>query len=311
VTLYVVPCGISIIDGLESGRGRPTGADGGENLTGPAAAWAERLLGGEFTDVEVVASWRSQLGALLDEVALAGWKPAVCAETNTLAHRVSDLTRLLAAPAQNRVVVLASDTAPGLAAAMLVASRIAGDDLGRVRYATADASQPDRTGHRLAYGTVTVLRVFNLAPDAPDGLQTGVAGLGQALRSAHDQSSGAALEVHLTGGFKATLLHLLAMTELLHSLPDSQVTAWYLYDDHPDRSKVVPIGLRRFTDGYLLWAQRELSAVAAGHPPTDVEYTLEGAAWSRQGATAQLNSFGTGFLAVLTPAPPARSDEGG
>lgn len=308
MTIYVVPCGVSILDGLAKGRGHPVGAADGEILVDEARAWAERLRHGGYADGEVVDAWRDELADQVEAAEFPLWQPDVAAETNTLAHRGVDLDRPLV---DRRVALLASDTAPGLASAMLVASRIAGDDLHRVRYTTAHGALGEHLVCTLPTGTVTVVRIVGLAPDASDGLRSGAAGLGLALRAAYDAAAGDPVEVHLTGGFKATLLHLLSMTELLHSLADSNVTAWYLYDDDPQLTGAVQIGLRQFTSGHLDRVAEELAAVRAGTEPPEWEFALEGAAWTRQDGQPKLNGFGTGYLGVLRPGNVTRSEEGG
>ncbi|MEV4511592.1 hypothetical protein AB0K00_21775 [Dactylosporangium sp. NPDC049525] len=305
MTVYVLPCGVSILDGLARGR---AGTADATAVVADVVALAGRVHHRTLTATEVAPHWRAELATALDDADLADWRPEVSAETSTLARRGTiDLARLLSAG--HRVAVLASDTSRGLAAALLVASRLAGGDLSRLRYAATDEALP-----AFPPCTVTVVRVAGLAPDTRDGLIQGAAGLGAALRAAGTAATGEELEVHLTGGFKASLLHLLSMTELLHSAGGTTVTAWYLHDDtdNPDQARTVQIGLRRFSARYLQRLGEELSNVAAGRePPSWDDFTLREAAWTHVAGRPTLNGFGAGYLAVLGTTTPDRSDEGG
>lgn len=311
MTLYVLPCGRSILDGLARGR---AGTADTTTVVADAVAFAGQVHQRILAVAEVAPRWQAQLGTTLDGADLTTWRPEVSAETATLDRRGTavDVNRLLTTPvtgSHQRAVVLASDTTHGLAAALLVASRLTADDLSRLRYAATDGPPPT-----FPAGTVTVVRVTGLTPDTRDGLTEGAAGLGTALRCAGIAAAGDDLEVHLTGGYKASLLHLLSMTELLHSAGGATVTAWYLHDDtgNPAQTHTVRIGLRRFSARYLTRLRQELSDVAAGRQPSSWEdFTLEDAAWTTVAGRPTLNGFGTGYLALLGTTPPDRSDEGG
>ncbi|KXK59003.1 hypothetical protein AWW66_26600 [Micromonospora rosaria] len=310
MTVYVVPCGVSIIDGLT--RGRHGHADP-QDLLAQATEFGRRLHADRIPTPTVVHEWWQTIAEAADDTDVSTWSPVVAAETATLAGRdKADIDRLLATtPQAHRVVLLASDTPQGLTAALLVATRLArptnDGELHRIHY--AETHRSTLTGG-LPAGTVTVVRVRGLAADAPDGLRTGSAGLGGTLRAALDTSNGEPVEVHLTGGFKATLLHLLSLAELAHSI-NGKLTAWYLPDDLPGRPRSVPIGLRRFSPGYLDWVRDEVTTVARGGRPPIHEVTAHGAAWDDTTGTPRLNGFGEAYLALLGSAPVARSDEGG
>jgi len=303
---------VSILDGLAKGRG---GTADTSALNSTATHFAGRLVDGVLPAAEVLpaakvaAAWTDHMGQLVEDVDLPGWEPQVCAETNTLAcRRGVDVNQLFrSGRAGNRVTLLASDTTRGLAAAMLAGSRLAAGDLTRLRYTTTAGPVVD-----LPSGTVTVVRVAGLAPDATDGLLRGAAGLGAVLRAAGDAAGDESIEVHLTGGFKSALLHLLSMTELLHSMKGDTVTAWYLYDDVPGRATTVPIGLRRFSPTYLNWMRSELSAADDGREPAGWgPFTLHGSAWESTTGTPTLTPFGKGYLSLLGTSPEDHSDEGG
>jgi hypothetical protein len=142
-------------------------------------------------------------------------------------------------------------------------------------------------------------------------LDIAAAGLGQALRAAYDSADGAPVEIHLTGGLKATLLHILLMAEVLHSLNAKvEVSAWYLYDDDAAASpQAVRIGLRCFERIYLGEMRKELCNVRDGNATSG--RTFEGLAWRGEGPEARLTDFGTAFLAVLgEEIHPPGDDEG-
>jgi hypothetical protein len=309
VTVYVLPCGVSILDGIDKGRGGFSGDS--KALTSAATDLTGRIILGSLPTAEVTAAWTDQMAQLMNDADLPGWKAQVCAETNTLACRTEiDVDRLIrTAGAGNRVVLLASDTARGLAAAMLTGSRLTNGDLTRLRYTT--------TGSLISLTpeTVTVVRIVGLAPDATDGLLQGAAGLGTALHAVLDATGGAkggdSVEVHLTGGFKSALLQLLSMTELLHSMkPSGTVTAWYLHDDDSDTAKTVQIGLRRFIAADVKWLRTELSMVDDGRKPGEGGYALRGSGWDLVKGKPSLNSFGRGYLSLLGKEPADGSDEG-
>jgi hypothetical protein len=114
------------------------------------------------------------------------------------------------------------------------------------------------------------------------------------LRAAFDV--GEELEVHLTGGFKATLLHTLAMTEILYSLDDARVRACYVFEDTgAPPAAATAIGLRRFDQADCDDMRRELTGIRDGKRYSGGR-TFEGLAWTEGSG---LNAFGYGYLAVL------------
>lgn len=295
MTVYVVPCGVSIIDGLAAKKDK-----GPPNVKpGRLAKGAEDLGRGVLArpDQEVAGWWAKQAAAETSDAMLASWDPRVLsAETSTLAGSggLGRLRELL--DRQDRVLLLASDTARGVAAALCVAQHIAGMALPGVAYLTTPEGLADSPlGADLGPGTLTIARLRGLDPQhAQGGFIDAVAGIGRALRAALDV--GDAVEVHLTGGFKATLLHTLAMTEVLYSLAPDRVTACYMFEDagKPD-AKATPIGLRRFSKESCDGMRAELAGIRDGKRHLGAR-TFEGLAWTDSGG---LNAFGYGYLAVL------------
>jgi hypothetical protein len=142
---------------------------------------------------------------------------------------------------------------------------------------------------------LTIVRLSGLDPrHAQGGFIDAIAGIGRVLRAAFNV--GETMEVHLTGGFKATLLHTLAMTEVLYSQDPDRVSACYVFEDTSDTSApVIPIGMRPFPSAYIASLRADLIKVR-DHAPGLRAGILKGTGWNEAGT---LNSFGYGYLAVL------------
>ncbi len=291
MTVYVVPCGISLLDGLRVKKGPKNCKP--RRLVESASDLGATVLG--LPDSGVVDWWVHEAAHLAKEAHLTAWEPQVlCAEANTLAAAsgVGRLRELL--DQQDRLLVLASDTDSGVAAALYLAQHIAGPDLTDVVYQSSRADQASKpVPPVLRPGTVTVFRLRGLDPVQSDSAFTNaVADTGVALRAAFDV--GEKLEVHLSGGFKATLLHTLTMTELLYSLDPGRVRALNLFEG---TKTITPIGMRRFDEEYCKEMRDELSSVEYEGRAHLSGQTFEGLAWTKD--TYELNAFGKGFLAVL------------
>ena len=249
MTVYVVPCGVSILDNLVTKLAKEGCPDNAKTarLVKDAADRGRGVMGRQ--DEKTAAWWAKDTAADAADAQLTAWSPRVLsAETNSLAasSRLGRLRELL--DRRDRVLLLASNTGPGIASALSVAQHIAGIELPEVAYLTTPeglAGSPLRLS--LAPGTLTVVRLRELDPRHAHGeFIEAVARIGQVMRAAFD--TGDDMEIHLTGGYKATLLHTLAMTEVLYSLADNRVRACYMFEDTagPD-APVTPIGLRRFS----------------------------------------------------------------
>ncbi len=301
MAVYVVPCGVSLLDGLKTKMtGGPPNAKTA-SLVENATDLGRTVL--ELADADVVPWWAAHAVDDAEDARLLEWDPRVlCAETSTLAaSRYGSLRGLL--DGSNRVLVLASDTGRGVASALYLAQRLAGLDLGDVSY----ASSPEQLSSApldlsLQPGTLTVLRLRGLDPrHAAGGFIDAIASIGQALRAAFDL--GERMEVHLSGGFKATLLYVLAMTELLHSIGPERVSARYLFEDSD--SEIMKIGMRQFSQAWCRDMRAELRALRDDQDYKGIP-TLTDLVWDK--AAGKLNAFGYGYLAVLdeplTPLPP-------
>ena len=296
-TVYVVPCGVSVLDQLGKNKKRLPGGS-------PVTAFTRAIDGGAWlngTDREdnraVPAAWSSEVAARAEAADLGrAVAKRLSAETHSLATRV---TSGGLAPGQH-VLLLASDTKNGLTAAFCVAQYLTGAASGRIGYVSSPRSAADGWDLQAARNPVTVIRVRGLKPAGTD-FNLAALGIGKTLRAAGDL--GVAVEVHLTGGFKATLLHTMAMTEVLYSMAPRRVSAWNVFEDvtQDGCDQPVPpgkVGLRAHRPEYLdLWRTELTGARDEG---TLGSATLEGVGWTADAAgRRQLTDFGWGYLAVL------------
>jgi hypothetical protein len=306
VTVHLIPCGISILDGIRTGNGRPAAAADLARARSGLLRWAADAV--TCPPDSLVAEWSAALDQHARSLHLGAWGPEVGAETLTLAKRTaagSELNGLL--DRGDAVVLLASETKEGLLAALLVATRIAGGATELISYAQTP-ELPAWSGERGRYpirrGRVAVVRVSGLDPDVADGFRAAAGGIGDVMRAALMASAGDAIDIHLTGGFKATLLHTLALAEILRSKAAVQdasqkVTACYLFEraESIGDGKVTEIGLRSFPRGQLVLMHEELKTVNRGEIPQQAR--LRDVAWSVEGRRPRLNPFGRGYLAIL------------
>lgn len=295
MTVYVVPCGISLLDGMIVKKEKGPKDCKPARLVKGAADLGRAVLG--LADSEVAQWWAHNATSDASHARLTEWDPHVlCAETSTLAasSKLGRLADLL--DRGDRLVVLASDTERGIAAALYLAQYIAGLGLLKVAYlSTPGISAATMETPALVSGTLTVLRLRGLDPkQSPSAFVDAVASIGVTLRAAFDL--GEAMEVHLTGGFKATLLHTLMMTELLYSLCPGRVSACYVFEDTGDRAdKITTIGMRKFDPPHCEVMRRELAEAKDARIYSGAQ-TFSGLVLAEDG---KLNAFGEGFLPVL------------
>lgn len=303
-TVYVVPCGISVLDQLA--RKMPAGGS-------PVARFTRVIGNGAWlngvdldSDEAVPVAW-SHITPLAKEAGLGDAVPKwLSAETHTLATSVIH-NRL--APGQN-VLLLASDTKMGLTAAFCVAQYLTGFGSDPVGYTTSPPERSDKWDLNVTQAPVTVIRVRGLTPVGTN-FNLAAFGIGKTLRAAAD--SGGDVQVHLTGGFKATLLHTLAVTEILHSMAVDRVSAWNVFEDDPDSTSDDPaspgrVGLRTYLPEYLELMRTELSGACDGEKLGTT--TFENICWTEDSdGSRRLNDFGHGYLAVLGHSAWPRGDD--
>jgi hypothetical protein len=296
-TVFVVPCGLSVLDQLGSKLPR-----GGSHVrqfvdTVQMGAW---LRGIDLDDDQAVAAaWESRAAQKAGPAGLSDIPPKrLSAETHSLATRV---TAGSPRPGE-RILLLSSDTPAGVSAAFCVARRLAGGPDAHFSYTSTPGQRDGVFVMPDPPAPVGVIRVRELRPAAAEALSPAVAGIGKVLRAAW--GTGSAVEVHLTGGFKATLLHTLVMTEVLHSMTPNRVSALYVFEDPADTRSEDPvepvsIGLRAFPSEYINIMRRELTNVSAGST-TYGSSSFEGVGWKQDAAGVRsLTDFGYGYLAVL------------
>ena len=295
MTVYVVPCGISLLDGLIVKKEKGPKDCKPSRLVKSAADLGQAVLGA--ADANVAEWWAGNAAPNASEARLLEWDPRLlCAETNTLAAggRLGHPRELL--DHGERLLLLASDTDHGIAAALYLAQYLAGLALPKVAYlSTPDMLTSVPAAPALDSGTLTVLRLRGLDPkQSPSAFVDAVVSIGVALRAAFDL--GESMDVHLTGGFKATLLHTLMMTELLYSLDPDRVRACYVFEDTGSRADTLAtIGLRQFEPAWCEDMRQELAAVKDREIHLGAQ-TFGGLVLAKDG---KLNAFGEGFLAVL------------
>jgi hypothetical protein len=295
-TVFVVPCGLSVLDQLGSKLPR-----GGSHVrqfvdTVQQGAW---LRGTDLADDQAVtAAWSNRAAQKADAAGLSDVPPKrLSAETHSLATRVT-----AGSPRSGeRILLLSSDTAAGVSAAFCVARRLAGGPDADISYTSTPGQRDGVFVIPDPRAAVSVVRVRELRPAGAAALSPAVAGIGKVLRSAWD--TGSAVEVHLTGGFKATLLHTLVMTEVLHSMTPNRVSALYVFEDlagtgSEEPAEPVPIGLRAFPSEYISSMRTELTNVSAGGMLGSKSF--ENVGWTQDAAGVRsLTDFGYGYLAVL------------
>jgi len=314
VTAYLVPCGLSILDGLALSRCKPAESGDVESTLAGLVTWATRKH--RASPDALADAWAQTYPKHAEALALRRWDHRVSAEISTLHGRAPalDLHR-------DTVVLLSSATDDGVLATLLVATRVARGDLARIHY----AATPQRLGAAGAYPMdgrgVLVVLVSGLSDEAPDGFDRAAQGIGDVMRAVRDSVPGP-IEVHLAGGHKATLMYCLALAEVLRStvVDPSTVTAWYLFEERrrnhraeePSGNRTpVPaeIRLRRFPNEVLRPMAIELRRAEDKMPAYKREspgYIFAEVGWESYGRGRRLNAFGHGFLALLRHlAPPA------
>ena len=328
MTIYLMPCGRSTLDGLRDGKGQPA------DVTARRVARLPDLVEGNVAvqmkgkqDDQLARTWREVFvddngNSVPERLHLPEWHARVCAETSTLAAGVDGVKpdQPTLVPDGDTVVLLASDTPDGLASALLAAARISGGTIGALRYAeTPEKGQ--RGFYPLERNTVTVVRVRGLDPDTDDHFHRAVWGIGDVMRAACEADLPGDIEVHLTGGVKAVLLHTLALAEVLCSrervqparpgLGQRTVTARYLFEDAAKNERwgerITTIGLRVFDKKTLEEMQESLNDIRTRGRAQGVPF--QGAAWEYDGETAKLTAFGYGYLAVLGELGQSGSDD--
>lgn len=257
MTVHVVSVGTGIVDfladprneryGLDRAFARRIGNAGPSGLV-PAQtgrsdevdAWLTRCLGGDG------AAERAALGRMCEVVRPSAWYPQrVSAELDTFRSTGARLPL----PDDDVAVLIASDTAGGLTAALWNAVAITDGDLDRIRYV------PD-AGHvgplAPVRGRVLIARVLGMNAGTDQGFRTAMRGLGMLGKALVERAgipSDEPVRFYLSGGYKAAIPYLIALAEGLRSLASDtgarQVDAYVLHED--TQGDAIRLPLRRFT----------------------------------------------------------------
>jgi hypothetical protein len=194
-------------------------------------------------------------------------------------------------------VLLASDTAEGVLAALLNAARLR----DQVVYHPMPQLDSAAAGHSvLDQGNeepLHILRIPGLLPNSTDRFSEAMAHVAAAMVWAArlHRNAGEELAIHLAGGYKATIPYLVALAEYVRAAWPP-VRAWCLHqgdaDDNP-APQPVAIGLRRVDLGADLGCLKEAQV---GRLPDDER--LLGFAYTDNGGRAALTPIGKALDAM-------------
>jgi len=246
------------------------------------SAWLEPRLGQQRTE----DPWFSDA---IHQLRPATWPPRFSAEVDSLSRSGTGVV-----PRDDLVVLLATDTVPGLVAAVWNALRLAAGDPGRVRYRPSPGHAP--LGD--ARGCAVITRVGGLDAGDERGFTEAMGGLGELgrlLRDATPRDEPYAL--HLSGGFKAAIPYLVGLAEAFRSVdPGRDVRAYVLHDTAAPSAPPIPLPLRRL---HAETVRAELIPLAASGrydmrtPPGGG--VLDGYAYEWDGAGYRRTAFGEGL----------------
>jgi hypothetical protein len=240
--VHLLPCGVSILRNMRPPDPVTTlGAGDVRAMTG----WARRELTATRRDHpdQWAKSFRADVVPYFKAI-------RDCQQPVKLSAEVASLHRHTPPPdARDRIVLLASDTAEGVLAALLNAARIR----QRVIYHPKPVLDSTATGHPVldegAEEPLRILRIPGLLPDSADRFSEAMAHVAAAMVWAArlHRRHGEELTIHLSGGYKATIPYLVALAEYVGAAWPP-VHAWCLHEgdahDNP-APQPVAIGLRR------------------------------------------------------------------
>lgn len=235
---------------------------------------------------------------------VGSWEARASAEITSLQAR-TDQTSV---STDDMVVLLSSDTASGLLAAWWNAAHMLRGDFSRLTYLDTPnrvLPMPPRDGR------VVITRIPGLNMRIPAGRGPAMRVLGDVARQVLAcLDDGERVDLHLSGGYKATMLYLVGIAEAMRSvkLPTgrfAEISAFVVHEDSIDKpgdtNRLIELPLRRIDPASL---RDELAAAAAGRQPAGNQ--LEGYAYnvhSTPAGTVELTPFGEGFRTLLGPTP--------
>ncbi|MEU1900653.1 hypothetical protein ABZ512_19945 [Nocardiopsis dassonvillei] len=318
-TVHLITVGVSLFDNLQVKRTelRKTIEDSGLCARVASASTEfhdpDRETGDRAEDAGKASAWlravtspdsgqeRKDLEDLLERVEPRMWPARISAELSTLAAR-NPHTNSLELPDHDTALLVSSDTAKGLRAALFNAVVLAGGDLNRVRYLAEPLSQVHEER-----GKVVVVRLPGLDAGDSKGFveaMRGLGSLGQGVDRILEEAGDTAF-FHLSGGFKAALPFLLGLGEALRSLRGkSRVRAFALHELSRDLLSI-ELPLRSFSSRLL---REEIAGAAEDGtlPPRPAgRAPLLGFAYEtdEDGRTLKLTPFGHALRELLPPKP--------
>jgi hypothetical protein len=305
-TLHLVPTGLSIAEGLRTGRGRP--ADGAaarrapDNLAHLVEAFQEHA--DRDRAVSDLIRHHAEAGAVaapaaVRQLQLTRWDRNLSAELHSLAE---SHVRLETGAGASAVVLVATDTDDGLLCATLNALALPG--ARALRYAPA----PDRI-QECTPATVTIVKIPGMDLAHADDFTTAMRHLGLLGRRLHELHPTTPVKFHLSGGYKAAMPFFISIAEGLRTLRDDPgtITACCLHEQTQGVNRLIAVPLRYFPGRMQQLARSDIDAVADGRRP--VHHVAEGWAYEETGdGRYRLTPFGEGLRVLLHPTGPTLSD---
>ncbi|QSB16754.1 hypothetical protein JQS43_11005 [Natronosporangium hydrolyticum] len=228
---------------------------------------------------------------LIDAVEADRWPANVCAELETF-NRVA---RRRSVADDELVVLLATDTVPGLVSGVWTAVGVAGGAYHRVRY----VAEPDQI---TPIPGVALVRVPHLDASNDAGFaraMTNLGALGRALLPTVNELP-RTFRFHLSGGFKAAIPYLIGLAEGLRSFPPSEVARVEAFMLHDTSDVVIPLPLRKLNPDAV---RKELADFApdGSLPRLPRQLTMDGYAYNvdPEGRRAELTPFGVGLRTLM------------
>ncbi|MFE3495626.1 hypothetical protein ACFXOS_21565 [Streptomyces sp. NPDC059175] len=240
---------------------------------------------------------REEIERLLPVIDPAHWPSTVSAELDTFTRTPAG-RRILSQ--DDVAVLLATDTAEGLTAALWNAIALAGGQLSRVLYLPDPAQIP-----HTPRGRVLLVRVPDLDARDEQGFARAMRGLGVLGRTLATRIASPRDEpcrFHLSGGYKATVPYLIGLAEGMRSLPGAgPVEAHVLHES--TQGDTIRVPLRRIHPSIVDQLIKSFNgrSLYTGRLGSD---ELEGYAYDtreHRGSTTEwrLTPFGEGLFALF------------
>ncbi|MBN1173568.1 MAG: hypothetical protein JXA67_15465 [Micromonosporaceae bacterium] len=240
----------------------------------------------------------------VDAAGVAMWPTFATAESTTLATVTGHAT----VGGDDLVILIATDTVPGLLSAFWNAALLLRGDFGRLDYLDdPPITWDDRDEQRLKVrGRLLVARIRGLDLSRAEDPGEAMRRLGHLGRLVLESTNAdERIVVHPSGGYKATIPFIIGIAEGMRSVrvaqdgKPPQVEASVVHEDSKPPRKI-DMPLRRFKTASVTAELRVFgtSRRSTLKPSGDA---LEGYAYNREGNHWTLTPFGEGFLALIGP----------